>query len=424
MQVCRGGNRLGRGTLWRLPRRLPFARRTEVEHTNSQLYASGVTFRNVLLLSFISFSPCLLVSDSRPAPAGVLASPFVQLHRFHPIAPLLRSDPVRLREIGAISRISTTQAAALRRSHRRLEEVCGLYVHRSAFSATHRDAESQSGEMSVSITEILRKTEGLARSRHLYQSGVTPYQLRQALRAGTVRRLRKHWIALPDADALLAAAASRGVVLSCITQARRLGLWVPDPSAIHVAANRGHHINTAGCTVHWSKPAVPRDPAALEDPLENVLLTVARCQPFESALVVWESALNKQLIDLRRLELIPMRGTAASLRQAATPYADSGLETIFRTRLAWLRVPLRTQTWVEGHRVDFLIGERLIVQIDGGHHVGRQREEDIRHDAELLMRGYHVIRLSYHQVMHDWPAVQHLVQSAVARGLHLKRDAR
>ena len=59
-----------------------------------------------------------------------------------------------------------------------------------------------------------------------------------------------------------------------------------------------------------------------------------------------------------------------------------------------------------------------VLQIDGGSHVGAQRDSDNRHDAELRLRGYHVIRVGYRQVVDNWPEVQALVMAAVAAGLH------
>ncbi|MGL1231762.1 DUF559 domain-containing protein [Vibrio parahaemolyticus] len=56
--------------------------------------------------------------------------------------------------------------------------------------------------------------------------------------------------------------------------------------------------------------------------------------------------------------------------------------------------------------------------MDGGHHVGAQRTSDIRHDAELLLLGYHVIRVGYEQIVHRWPEVQDRILHAVAQGLH------
>jgi very-short-patch-repair endonuclease len=84
-----------------------------------------------------------------------------------------------------------------------------------------------------------------------------------------------------------------------------------------------------------------------------------------------------------------------------------------------MRLRILPQAWLLGRPVDFLIGERLVLQIDGGHHVGRQRTSDIEHDAKLMLAGFHVIRVGYDQVVNDWPSVQAMIMGAVARGLHL-----
>ncbi len=87
-------------------------------------------------------------------------------------------------------------------------------------------------------------------------------------------------------------------------------------------------------------------------------------------------------------------------------------------RLRFLRLPIRQQVWLAGHPVDFLIGDRLVLQIDGGHHVGSQRRSDIAHDARLTLLGYHVIRIDYVQVMTRWVDVHDVIVRAVAQGLH------
>ncbi|WDH77593.1 DUF559 domain-containing protein [Microbacterium esteraromaticum] len=170
--------------------------------------------------------------------------------------------------------------------------------------------------------------------------------------------------------------------------------------------------------MHWAKPLVPRHPDALEDSIENVRALVADCQPFERALATWESALNKNLVQRDVLERLPLKKVAREVLAAAIPFADSGLETYLRARQAWLGLMLTFQIWVAGHRVDLLIGDRLVLQVDGATHTGAQRNEDIRHDAELRLMGYHVIRVGYRQVMEQWHVVQDLIMRAVAQGLH------
>ncbi|WP_193596257.1 endonuclease domain-containing protein [Microbacterium sp. YJN-G] len=216
-------------------------------------------------------------------------------------------------------------------------------------------------------------------------------------------------------------AAKFGVVITCRTAAQHYDLWLHDasgPPHVAVPPTRTGNVGVAA-KVHWGIPLIPRDPDSVIDPIENVLSYIAECEPFEQALATWDSAFNKGLVEMAAMSRLSLRPAARRVLAEATPFADAGLETYLRPRLRWLSLPLRIQTWIHGHRVDALIGARLVLQIDGRHHVGAQRSEDIRHDAELKLLGYHVIRVSYAQMMFDWPLVQDLIMRAVAQGLHL-----
>jgi very-short-patch-repair endonuclease len=262
---------------------------------------------------------------------------------------------------------------------------------------------------------------GVVRTTALVDTGTSRYAIAAAVAAGLLFSPRRGWVALWDADPYLLAAARAGVVLTCVTRARRLGLWVLGQGGVHVGARPTSsrlNLPDGKTTVHWSAPAQPRDPDALEDGILNTLVIVASCQPYEQALAVWESALNSGLAAKDELARLRLRPAARRLLDAAGPFSDSGLETIFAVRLRWLRHPIRAQIWIQGHHVDFLIGDRLVVQIDGGHHVGLQRAEDVAHDAALMLLGYHVIRVTYVQVVERWHEVQDLIMRAVAQGLH------
>ena len=82
---------------------------------------------------------------------------------------------------------------------------------------------------------------------------------------------------------------------------------------------------------------------------------------------------------------------------------------------------VRQQVWIGGRPVDALVGDRLVVQLDGYefHSTSAQRTRDIAHDAELRLRGYTVLRFGYAQVVHDWPTVERTILHAVAAGIHL-----
>jgi len=188
---------------------------------------------------------------------------------------------------------------------------------------------------------------GVVRTRNLVRAGYSRHRIDRALTSGSLVRVRKGWVATPGADVCLVAAARAGVVLSCITQARRLGLWVLDEDRPHVAAPaHSGGVTSRGATVHWAKPVVPRHPDALIDPIENVLALVALCQPFEPALAVWESALRKQLVDRHAPERMALPTAARKVLVSAFPFSDSGLESFIVPRLKWMRVPIVPQVWI------------------------------------------------------------------------------
>ncbi len=269
------------------------------------------------------------------------------------------------------------------------------------------------------VEEVMRRG-GVARISSLRNAGVTAHAIRRAKEAGRIRTIRRGWVASPDADRVLVGAVTRGVLLSCVSGAARLGLWVPEKPKLHVVArpNAARVKMPSHVTVHWSRPVVPRDPDATVDGLANILALVAQCQPRETALVIWESAFNKGVIDRTVLGGFELPPVARALLDDVRPFADSGLETIFIARLRWLGVSMLPQAWVHERRVDVLIGERLVIQIDGASHTGPQRTADIDHDAQLMLRGFHVLRFSYEQIMERWHEVQAVVMDAVAQGRH------
>lgn len=255
----------------------------------------------------------------------------------------------------------------------------------------------------------------------LTEAGVSRHQLRRAKESGEIRTVRRGWVALPGADAQKVGAVKRGVVLSCVTAVERQGLWVPEKSPLHVVTRpNGPAVEAPSrIVVHWSRPVVPRSPDVIVDELVNALALVAQCKPYETALVIWESAMNKGLVDRAGLGGFDLPPAARAIVEQARPFADSGLETIFIFRLRWMEVRMLPQAWILDRRVDVLIGDLLVVQIDGASHTGAQRTADIAHDAQLMLRGYHVLRFSYEQIMHRWHEVQRVVMDAVAQGRHV-----
>ena len=188
----------------------------------------------------------------------------------------------------------------------------------------------------MDLCASLHRSKGIARATVLHDLGFSRAEIDRAVQKGSITRPSNGWLALRDTDEELVDAARRSALLSCITQARRLGLWVFTEPKLHIASRTPvSRTDGTGCVVHWGKPIIPRVLWALEDSLENVLGYVADCQPREAALAIWESALNKQLITLDRLSVLPYRQRARSLLAQASPYSDSGLESFVNDRLRW-----------------------------------------------------------------------------------------
>lgn len=274
----------------------------------------------------------------------------------------------------------------------------------------------------MAVLSQMKRFGGVARTSTLIRAGVSKREISHAVAQSRLLRIKRGWVALPESDPLLIIAAQHDATLTCITRAKRLGLWVFKEEQTHVAAKpHGRVLHDPRLVVHRHRALIPRDPNRLEDSLINTLALVSACSPHDEAVATWNSALNKSLIDIQALEQLPLPSYARRVLADCTPLTDSGLETYLRQRLGWLREPIRLQISILGHRVDVLIGDRLVIQLDGAHHVGLQRDEDTRHDALLNLHGYTVFRFSYRQLIHEWPHVQDLITHAIANGLHRVR---
>ena len=267
--------------------------------------------------------------------------------------------------------------------------------------------------------------DGVAHTSDLYRAGFSKHLIGAAAAQGLVTRVRRSWILGPGVDQASAHAVRFSGRVSCVTQAKALQLWVPDAPESHIAVPP----KTAGAQVpavrlHWAKGPAPFAPRAIADPLINVLFQVARCQPTADALAIWESAVRKNLISAEVLQRVGWHSTRAHLlARSVGALSDSGLETHFVELMRQIGVRVRQQVWIDGHPVDILIGDRLIVQLDGfeHHRTAADRRRDIRADARLAVRGYTVLRFDHAQVLFEKAFVQESVRAAMAQGLHLAR---
>jgi very-short-patch-repair endonuclease len=279
---------------------------------------------------------------------------------------------------------------------------------------------------------------GAASHRTLARLGFTRAQVSSAVARGDLLRVRDGWFAALNADADVIRAVRVGGTLTGASVARMLKLWTIDDDRLHVRVprtasrlaapgDRARPLDAARhrVCVHYS--GAPGTDGCRDLPA-RALIEMFRCGTPRAALVALDSALNKGIIDLDTLGA--MRAEIPHEKvwtfDQADAGAQSGLETLVRLLLKSRRVRLQTQKQIEpAGRVDILVGERLVLELDGEEfHTGAAFDEDRRRDFALTLQGYLVVRLSYRMIMFDWDRVADGILALVRRGEHLWRGRR
>ncbi|MBN9141303.1 MAG: type IV toxin-antitoxin system AbiEi family antitoxin domain-containing protein [Micrococcales bacterium] len=260
---------------------------------------------------------------------------------------------------------------------------------------------------------------GFFTTAQLNEHGIGHRGIAAAVRAGTLLRLRRGRYCTPDAPHELAAAVRVGGALSCVSALRHHGVWVLERDELHVRVARGVAAG-AGATVHWCDQQRLTH-APLDDP-ETALGVAIGCLPFRSAVVVADSLANRRILPVQTVEAVCMR-TPRGRRVLGVlePRSESGLETLARLALRSRRVRIRPQVEIPGiGRVDLLIGDRLVLELDG-ETFHQDFDRDRARDRALILAGYLPVRVSYRQLMRDWGEVERQLLELVRRGEHLRR---
>ncbi|WP_144720221.1 endonuclease domain-containing protein [Agrococcus jejuensis] len=268
---------------------------------------------------------------------------------------------------------------------------------------------------------------GVLSAAQLDAMGVTRRSRDEAVARGRLVRVRRGWFARPDADRTVVDAVRAEGCVSCASALRLRGAWVPEGLAGRHVRHADHRREQGrrGCLPHGGNPPVR---AALDD-LETAFRCVLRCGSAEDVVVIADSLLHLRLVTLEDL--------AASARSAprwvtgllaTTDRAESGLESIVRVRLRSCRLRVRAQVWIGARRVDLVVGDRLVIECDGAEHHGgwAAQSADRARDRALVASGYLVMRVTYRQVLDDWPAIEQEILAVVRRREHRwprRRDA-
>jgi very-short-patch-repair endonuclease len=285
-------------------------------------------------------------------------------------------------------------------------------------------------------TEAVAKLGGIAQRQRILALGVPASALLAAARHGSLFRPMQGWYALPSADEDTIRAVRLGGCLGCVSAAGHHGLATPPGNPLHVwvrpgasrlrtPADRHTRFEPAtdrSATLHWNRLiGVSRHSLVL--PLDLALLQVAGCMPLDYAVAIFDSALYRKKISADALSILIASWPARlhALRSLVDGRAESFPESIFRVRLRLAGVTCQIQVRaLARYRLDVVIGDRLLVEINGIQFHGNDKfEADHARGALLSGVGFITLRFTYRQVLFDWPTVWSTISAAVERGDHL-----
>ena len=149
--------------------------------------------------------------------------------------------------------------------------------------------------------------------------------------------------------------------------------------------------------------------------------SAANCLDAEGVVIVLDSMLNKRLIEIAdaRAIVAASRFARLNLAERCDAKSESGTETIIRLRLRAQRIHVRTQVTIVGvGRVDFLVGDRLIIEADSREHHLPSSQSDRTRDRVAIGLGYVVIRLTYEDVVYRWDVVLEDILLVIRRRAH------
>lgn len=276
--------------------------------------------------------------------------------------------------------------------------------------------------MTIDASLACRRLGGVAATGEFYAMGVTARSLQHALDSGDLVRPRRGCYALATLAPEALIALAHGGSLCCAAVLRLERIWMLDPEGkVHVwlgPNGRAHRHPDCGCRVHRDRGGSTGWRVALVQALTQVL----GCLGEESFFAALESALRRRLLTSAERHTLWTAVPAVHrwLVDFARHDADSGLESLIRLRLHRLGIEVVTQVKITGvGTVDFVIGDRLIIEADGETHAGEDnRHRDLMRDASAAALGFVTLRFNYAQVVHDWDTVESAIVAALANDIH------
>lgn len=281
--------------------------------------------------------------------------------------------------------------------------------------------------------EALTRLGGTAERSVLLRAS-TRKQLERAVRRGEVVRLARGRYALPTASHAAREARRLSGAASHRSAAASYGwglAFQPERPEVVVPRNRNVAAERrSGVELRWRPLSKSERASAVTEPYRTVL-DCARDIPFREALVIADSALRAKAVDTEVLEeralLLPRTGRARALAvvEAASSLPANPFESMLRAlarEVPGLDVTPQVLLVDRGFRgrpdlVD--VKRRIVIEADSWEHHATKKgfERDCARYNALTLRGWRVLRFTWHQVMYEpWYVLAALM--AAVEGSH------
>lgn len=272
----------------------------------------------------------------------------------------------------------------------------------------------------------------IVRRRDLLIAGYTDHQIRHALRARSMFRVRHGWYALTDTSDIVVRVIRVGGRLTGLAALHNLGMFLPKPTLIDIAVPRGaanlrepdqrrvrlRHDrgsgggSASGVRINWiDSPRRNRASSSWLATEDEALLVVLRRETREVAVACCDALLHYRNWTLKRLDAVFADAPArvASWRKSVDGRAEAWGETVARLRLTDAGIPFEPQVTISGRRYDARVSPRVFLEIDGMQHsdawvgpVASTFESDHDRDILTVIDGGRTIRVTYRQLESWW----------------------
>ncbi|WP_242703541.1 DUF559 domain-containing protein [Arthrobacter sp. D5-1] len=265
--------------------------------------------------------------------------------------------------------------------------------------------------------KYLQEAGGVARTGQLLRAGFSRSDVESLTSRGAIRP-RRGVLMLSDHRPEFAAAIRNNALVSCASAASHYGLWLRTaPSQHHLTCDHGHgsgfiRHRTARFDPHAALPV-----AAIED----VVLHAMTCLEAPASTAMATSAIRLHGVPLALLKE-QLRGDRSRPALKALHELDLRAESIIEVDAQHLfrahGIAFDAQVAIPGvGRVDFLLQEFLIVEVDGfAYHSSRQAlRNDLSRNNASTVNGYAVLRYPPEVIWFEPDRVVAEVRAVLAR---------